>query len=386
MSITTSIALTIAAGFMHGTYAFPMKYMKTWEDENIWLVFSLITFLILPLASLMWAEPHIFQQLIHIPSTIILTLIIGGFLFGLGMVVFTYSMIYVGMGISFIVNMCSGTIISTILPLLWIDPALLWSKVGALEIIALTLFLLGMVTSYYATAHRSHNQTASQRYPYSFTLKGIILGILSGVLTSAEGFSYSYATTLLPKESLLLPTQTITQLFWMMIFSSAFLPYFFYFLRNNIKNRTLKNIFKSSAKYYVLSICMGILYFGSLLLFSHATLSLGSKAVLVTWPMLMILIVMTGNFWSIVHQEWRGAGILALRYLAASIIIFIMAVVILTTAKYFNRSNSPYKYLFFYHGRCGRNRKTHARETTGFKYRFTKKKDMEKLLCGKKHV
>ncbi|MBV8802358.1 MAG: hypothetical protein JO131_05250, partial [Gammaproteobacteria bacterium] len=143
MSIATSIALTIAAGFMHGTYAFPIKYMKAWTDENVWLVFSCIAFLILPCLSLLWHEPHISQIFSNIPFAIFITLVIGGLLFGLGMVVFTYSLMYVGIGISFIVNMCSGTIVSTLLPLFWIDPLLLHSKVGMLEIIALILFFIG---------------------------------------------------------------------------------------------------------------------------------------------------------------------------------------------------------------------------------------------------
>jgi L-rhamnose-H+ transport protein len=124
---------------------------------------------------------------------------------------------------------------------------------------------------------------------------------------------------------------------WIPIFSAAFVPYFSYFLYRSVQHKSLANVFsKKTAPYLLLCIVMGILYFGSLLVFSQAASSLGHMGAVIAWPMLMIFIILTSNFWSFIHREWENASNVALRYLSGSLLSLIMAIVTLSIAGVMN--------------------------------------------------
>jgi L-rhamnose-H+ transport protein len=42
------LALTCIAGFLAGNCMLPMKFVKRWAWENIWLVFTIVSLLLLP--------------------------------------------------------------------------------------------------------------------------------------------------------------------------------------------------------------------------------------------------------------------------------------------------------------------------------------------------
>jgi hypothetical protein len=42
------IALTMVAGLMSGNGMLPMKFTRSWKWENVWLIFSLVSLVVLP--------------------------------------------------------------------------------------------------------------------------------------------------------------------------------------------------------------------------------------------------------------------------------------------------------------------------------------------------
>ena len=69
MVIIIALILVLIAGFINGSFAAPMKYMTHWEEEDIWLVFSLWGFLILPWVSLFIMVPDAFSVIKALPPT-----------------------------------------------------------------------------------------------------------------------------------------------------------------------------------------------------------------------------------------------------------------------------------------------------------------------------
>jgi len=225
----------MTAGLMNGTYPFPIKYMNTWEEENIWLTFSFITFLLLPWICLAFIDYPAIELLGYIYPSIFYALILGGFSFGLGMIVFTLSLRFVGIGISFMLNISSSTIIATLLPTIIINPHKLLSWFGFAEILALTFFCTAMFFSYRASCYKASKISLECSTPnITHAKKGVYLGILSGILTSGQGFSYAYATTLLSTNMTDYSKSAIMNAPWPIIFTAAFLPYFAYFLIKSI--------------------------------------------------------------------------------------------------------------------------------------------------------
>jgi L-rhamnose-H+ transport protein len=334
------IIFTMTAGFMNGTYAFPIKYMKSWRDENIWLVFSPIAFLIMPWLCLTCLDSNIFQLLLNMPKTILFVLLTSGFLFGIGMIVFTFSLRLVGLGISFMLNISSSTVLATLLPIILMEPNKIFSWFGLAEISALLFFCLAILTSYFASANKIKNKPVLSNKSHSNAFLGIILGLLSGILTSAQGFSYAYSTTTLKAQLTGYTDSTVMNAPWIPIFTAAFIPYFTYFLFRSIQEKSLINIYsKKNITYPLLCLLMGVLYFGSLLVFSHASDSLGPMGAVIAWPLLMIFIILTSNFWSFVHGDWHNSSKITLRFLSISLLSLCMAIVALSIAAILNTHN-----------------------------------------------
>ncbi len=334
MKIAIAILLTIIAGFMNGSYAFPVKHMQKWPNETIWMIFSIIGFVIIPWSTLFILDHNIFTLFNLLPMKTLSLLFIGGLIFGLGMILFTFSLRYIGIGVSFLLNIAAGTVFASLLPIFIMVPAEIFKSYGLLEIAAMLLFIVGIVASGYALKFRNTSTATSQNKNLGF-----ILGILSGLLTSAQGFIYALTiptirATLAPQHFSVL---VISNAPWLVIFSAAFIPYFFYFLVTNVKNKNLRLLSKLElSHYYIYLVVMGIFYFISLIVFSQASMTLGNLGTVIAWPMFMIFIILTSNFWSYIQGEWNHANSKAYLYGLISLLSFIIAVILLGTNAYLN--------------------------------------------------
>lgn len=335
MSIITSIIFTMFAGLMNGSYAFPVRYMNKWDNDNIWLVFSLAAFFLIPWVWLILENHFVFHFLIEMPCKIIWILLSAGFLFGIGMIVFTYSLRFVGIGVAFALNISSSTILATLLSIILMEPGKLFSEFGIAELTALILFCMAMLTLCLASLYKPENQISMKNKANSKrrALLGVVWGILSGLFTSTQGFAYAYATTNLKQQMSVFPSALLMDAPWILIFNAAFIPYFSHFLFKCAKKKLLNRLFSPGcSNYFFLCTLMAILYFGSLIVFGAASLSFGHMGVAVAWPMFMIFITLASNLWSFIHQEWRGATYSSLVYLSISLFLLVAAIIFLSIA------------------------------------------------------
>ena len=157
MIIIIAVVLAMLAGVMNGSYAFPVKSIKrTWPDGLIWFVFSFFAFLMMPWVMNFFINPHFMTFLVSLPHNIIWIELISGVLFGLGMVLFTFSLNYIGMGISFLLNIGTGTVIATLLPILLRNISAFTSLFGLLELLAMVIFVIGIIVAIMASTKRRH--------------------------------------------------------------------------------------------------------------------------------------------------------------------------------------------------------------------------------------
>ncbi len=114
------------------------------------------------------------------------------------------------------------------------------------------------------------------------------------------------------------------------MFFAAGLPNIIYFLVKNIQNNTLSTFGTSgTGKYWFYVILMAIGSWFSVVLFCKANLVIGGDlAVTIAWPLFMVFIILTSNFWSFVSGEWKSAGGKAIKMISASIALFVVAVIV----------------------------------------------------------
>lgn len=333
--LITSIFLALFAGMMNGSYAFPLKYMRLPENLT-WVIFSALTFLIAPWVGDYFISSNLLHYMAALPIHDITILTIGGLLFGCGMVLFTFSLKYVGMGVAFLLNIAGGTIVGSILPVLLLDASKLLKPVGLIQLLALALFLLGVVFTGFASAQRDKHLNKTNTLKGK-NIYGITLGIFSGLLCSAQGFVYSFVLPDVLQLSILQNHAIIAAAIpWIPIFNAAFAPYFLFFLWLAIRKKELHQLKKIDVKAIGFLVLMTVFYYGSLMVFSKSSTMLGDMGSVIAWPILMISIILTSNIWGFIQGEWRGAGKHAVHTEIVSLLLLCVAVAILAYDGYLN--------------------------------------------------
>ncbi len=105
----------------------------------------------MPWITNLFINTHSMQFLSYLPNHIIWIELISGFIFGLGMVFFTFSLNYIGIGISFLLNIGTGTVIATLLPILVRDIDPFKTLFGVLELLAMVIYIVGIVIAIIAS-------------------------------------------------------------------------------------------------------------------------------------------------------------------------------------------------------------------------------------------
>jgi len=335
-----ALALVLFAGLINGSFAAPMKYMTRWSEGNTWLAFSISAFIILPWLTLLIMVPNIFEILHNIPPSVLFMIILGGIAFGLGQIAFVVGFQYIGIGLAFVINISMGTSGSALIPMLW-HKGILGTTYSYVQFAGIAVFVLAVIFGAIAGATRDKNtsgvdtsaETGTKKIKSGMLMVGILLTVFAGIGSVAQGVTYIWSN---PEISEMAMTEFGSAqlgssiIVWVLIFSAAWIPYFIYFLFQNIKNRNIKNLFaKKSGRYWIMTILMAVGFWGSLVFFSMASNEMGGDlAPTVAWPLFMVFIILTSNFWSVKSGEWKGAGKKAGVQLSISLLLFIVAIVV----------------------------------------------------------
>lgn len=340
-TILFALAMVLIAGLINGSFAAPMKFMTKWEEENIWLIFSFWGFIILPWATILAMAPNALGVIETIPQKLLLTMIAGGVAFGLGQICFALSFRYIGIGLAFVINISMGTAGSALIPLLW-HKGIMGTPYSYAQIVGIVIFVLAVIIGAAAGAARDRHKRMLGELPQSTAnvkriksgklLLGVILAILAGAGSVCQGVTYIWAN---PTVSKIAAGEGVGSLAagvvaWVVIFCSAWLPYFLYFLILNIKNRTFGKLKAAgSGSYWFWLILMGVGYWGSLVFFSKASEVIGGDlAPTIAWPLFMVFIILTSNFWSLKSHEWEHAGGNAVSKMIVSLVLFVVAIIV----------------------------------------------------------
>src|SRR6185312_6268339 len=105
MLLNSNILPIIIAGLMNASFIIPAKYIKNIISEKIWLYHSVIGFSIVPWLILASTNPNNFQNYLFLQPTVLLFLLGGGIIFGLGQVCFAYALEFIGVALSFTINL-----------------------------------------------------------------------------------------------------------------------------------------------------------------------------------------------------------------------------------------------------------------------------------------
>ena len=314
MKIFAIILLAVFSGILNGSYAIPIKLIKKWEWENIWLWFAISGLLLVPWLFVSLFVPDVWKVLADSPVGATIMTFLCGLSWGIGSVAFGLALHLIGFSLGYTLMMGLIAIIGALVPLLVKNPSALLTSGGLVILLAMLVTIFGIIlcgAAGKAREEKNRPQGGELLTEKSKFTKGIILCFISGFFSSMINFAFEFGTPL--KDGALAQLGTgsnvfyATSVIWAVALSGGFVAFLIYAVYLLAKNRTISNFsIKGTGIYFFWTFLMGIIFYCSLLFYGLAASALGRAGTTTGWLIFTAGAIITANIWGIITSEWDG--------------------------------------------------------------------------------
>ena len=154
------LLLTLGAGVLSGNCMLPMKFVKRWAWENTWLVFSLISLVVLPWALALGLVRDVTAVYAALPASAFAAPLLFGAGWGIAQVLFGLSIARLGLALGYAIIIGLGALGGTLVPLVAKHPEVLATPRGALILSGVAIMLAGIAVSARAGQRRERSSAA----------------------------------------------------------------------------------------------------------------------------------------------------------------------------------------------------------------------------------
>ena len=338
------IILAFVSALLLGVYALPSKYTKGFAWENTWGGFFFFGMFVIPLIMTFTLVNDLWGIYSQIPTWVFLTMFALSFCWGIGNMLWGYSISSIGMALAFSLFLGVITSIDTILPLILVpegQESVIGTKVGNIMLIGIAIIVSGIALNGYAGILRDKSkQTAINENNTKKIRQGILFCVLGAIC--AAGFNLSYHTgnnlgkigevaemqygnaPWIARLAVLLP-----------IFMGATISTMLFYSYRLTKNKTWGNYTKKGAKIaIILVILMAIFHDTALVIYGLAAYHLGELGTSVGFAILETGAIMIANINGILTKEWKGASKKSISFLVLSLSILILGVLVIAKGNY----------------------------------------------------
>jgi L-rhamnose-H+ transport protein len=320
--IELSIFPLIIAGIMNGSFVIPARYVQRLAHEKIWLFHSIIGLIIVPWTFLVILSPGVIHRYFQLGPQLLLFLIAGGVIFGFGQICFAKAIELIGIALAFTINLGLGVIIGSLFVAFNKDVFLTAQSywVG----LAVVLIMISLLLYYHSG--KANNLHKNQNYYLGWFL-AILAGFASGIQNIVFVILAFHTQT---------QFQHITSFWvWPPFLLVAAIPMIFNFLYKIHKvSKKVKAVSLAKDSLSVSNILliplMGVLFTGSLVLYSLGMDRLNHAQQVIGWPAFMVSIILTSQIWGMVQNSLQQASRRSKIYKVFSIIFLVGAILILS--------------------------------------------------------
>jgi L-rhamnose-H+ transport protein len=267
----------------------------------------------------------------------LLFLIGFGIGFGLSQISFGLGLAVLGLALNFAIFNGLSTALGSLVPLLTLHSEMLLTGKGALILLGVALVLAGVAGCAVAgrlkeRAMRGSIERQSEGATKRMGFKtGLIICILGGAFSSFLNFGLAFGAPLISRAAQLgVSPGSQANVIWAPLLTASLIPYAVYCAYLFKKNKSAKYFFQpGTTAYWILGTVMGVLWFGSVILYGATSAELAGLGPVLGWPLFMACIIITSNVWGIVTGEWNSAGSSAMKAMAGGIVCLILGFVAL---------------------------------------------------------
>ena len=132
IGVVAGFFLVLFAALMNGAYAIPMRFMSRWKWENIWLLWTVLSLWVIPVAMALAAVPHPIDAYHQTSLAALLRMGVMGLLWGAGVLLLGMSFPLVGVAVGAAVGLGCAAAMGTLLPILYRGASMLQGSTGVL--------------------------------------------------------------------------------------------------------------------------------------------------------------------------------------------------------------------------------------------------------------
>ena len=308
------LVLVIFASVFQGTFGLGMKYFKPLPWEAWWLVHATVAMIIIPCTWAFIVVPDLCSTILSASSRTILTAALFGFLWGIGGIMFGFSVRYVGVSLTYGIVMGLAALMGALVPLLQVENA---SQLPSFPYVVAGLLIMpfGVAIVAYAgiqrdKVHAASGQEVSGMQQGKAFQAGLVIAVVCGLLSSFIniGFANAQPIAKLAEEAGAL-TRNSSLAAWVVVLAGAYLMNLLYVVYNLTKNKTWGS-FKTAGAFpaYKWAVIAGLLWFGALGVYGQGSALMGDLGPVIGWPMLLGLSLVVSSFVAVKVGEWKDAS------------------------------------------------------------------------------
>jgi L-rhamnose-H+ transport protein len=328
------MCLLIVAGVMNASFSLPMKFVRSWAWENTWLLWSIFALLVFP-GVLAFSTIPSFAGVLQANGGIVLLVALCGAAWGVAQVLFGLALDKIGIALTFSIVLGLSAAMGSLIPLIRLHSDRLFTRGGFMSLAGIALVLAGVAASAVAGTIRDRGKQAGSAKNGAAGV-GLLMAIVSGVCASMMNVGFAYGAPLATAAGARGGSSLwVTDAIWVPLLAGGTVPNVLYCIYLLAKRKTATNYTPLSfARNLPLACAMGILWFGSSVLYGIATVFLGELGPVVGWPLFMSLIVIVATLLGLWTGEWRGAARSAFRVQGFAVALLVAAVIVLSHATF----------------------------------------------------
>ncbi|HZP00731.1 MAG TPA: L-rhamnose/proton symporter RhaT [Terriglobia bacterium] len=329
------VVLGLLAGLVNGVFLLPMRYMKKWEWENTWLIFTILSTGVLPWVAALLAVPNLLSVFRSSPASVFIPGLVGGAIWGVAQVLYGLGLGMVGVAVGSAVVACTSTIAGTVGPMLVYAPERLFSSASLLLLLAIALILSGIYLYGKAGVRKEKETTgkdvAKQVVSGSFKT-GLAICLVTGALGTA--FVYGGEVKALMDAAVAAGAGSIFAKYpgFVVTFNAGMLPGVIYSIYKLNKNKTWSAYWKSGAVLWNLgsATVMAVLWYGGILMYGMSGKKIGAgMGPSIAFALFASGTVLFANLFGWLAGEWKGASRPTIRGFVIGMALVVAAILVI---------------------------------------------------------
>jgi L-rhamnose-H+ transport protein len=331
---TISLAVVIAAGALGSATLLPMKFVRQWRWENMWLVYALNAYLLFPLLMAWITVPGLRSVYTQAGSMVVTEVLLFGFGWGVSVVMLGIAAAAVGLAVSTGIILGCSIALGSLIPLLLLgsDQFLTWE--GARIALGDLLVLAGVLCCARAAQLREPDAAVAQ-VGTRLRGRGLLICFVAGLLTPLLNFALASGKPIvaLAIEHGASNSQAANSV-WGLAVSAGSLPSILYCCFLLARNRSLPDyLTPRRAINVVLCLTMAALFIASTIGYGFGATRMGELGPVIGWPVYVSSLLIGNSFWGWMTGEWRGAPRSAAVAMALGIALQVAGIIVLFMVK-----------------------------------------------------